>query len=234
MMTAGIMAGVGALGSLGGSLIQSGAASSAASTQAQSDANALALQKQMFGTAQSAVNPYITAGNSVLPTLQSLLTPGASQTATLSKLPGLQFQQQYGDLTTTNQLAAQGLGGSGGPLGMALSNYNQGLASTSYNNYVSQLQGFAGMGSQAAQSLASGAIQSGNAQAATTQAQSSALASGTLGSANALASGLTGATSSASNALLLSSLLGSNGSSLSGLFGNQSSGNVAAGLGSAG
>lgn len=217
-MGLGAAIGIGAAASIGGSLLQSNAASQASQQQANSAANALATQKQEFGAAQSALNPFITSGQSVLPTLQSLLTPGASQTQILSQLPGLQFQQQYGDLAATNQLAAQGLGGSGGALGYALSNYNQGLASTSFNNLVGQEQNFANTGANAAGALGGLAVNSGNAQAQTQLAQGNALASGTLGSANALAGGLSGAGSSASNALLLSSLLGN--SSGGGIFGN--------------
>lgn len=203
-------AGLGAAGSVAGSLIQSGAASDAAAQQAQAAQAALAQQKQMFGVAQKALNPYINAGTSALPTLQSLITPGTSAD-TLKTLPGFQFQSQWGDLAATNQLAAQGLGGSAGPLGKALSDYNQGLAGTYYTNSVNALQGFASMGQGAAGSLAGNAINSGNSMAGTIQNQGNALAAGTLGSANAIAGGISGATNSLggiSNALLLSKLFG--------------------------
>ena len=203
--------GISALGSLGGAAIQSGASQQASQQQQLSQQEALMTETKMFEAANSALSPYYTAGQSVLPTLTSLLTPGASQTATLSKLPGLQFQQQYGDLAATNQLAAQGLGGSGGPLGMALSNYNQGLASTSFNNLVSQEQNYANMGSGAASSLA-GAAQGFSGQMANSiTGAGNAAASGTLGSANALSTGLTGGTSSVGNALLLSQLMNNGG-----------------------
>jgi hypothetical protein len=150
--------------------------------------------------------------------LQSLLTPGASQTQTLSQLPGFQFQSQYGTMATTNALAARGLGGSTGPLAQGISQYNQGLAGTSFSNLVSQLQAYANTGAGAAGSLGTAASYAGsnvgsltantnNTIGTTSTNLGNAEAAGTLGSANALAGGLTGATSSASNALLLSKLL---------------------------
>ena len=114
--------------SLFGASTQSSAAKSAASTQANASLqaaqlqaqygnNALALQKDMFGTAQNALTPFMNAGSSVLPTLAALETPGSNQTAVLSQMPGFQFQSQYGTLAAQNALSAQGLGGSRGPRG---------------------------------------------------------------------------------------------------------------------
>lgn len=201
---------LGAAGSVGGSLINAGAANKASSEQATSAANALALQKQMFGTAQTALNPYIQGGQSALSTLLGLETPGSSA-ATLQSMPGFQFQSQWGNLAATNQLAAQGLGGSGGPLGAALSQYNQGLAGTYYMNAINGLNTTAGIGAGAASSLAGNAANFGNIMGQTTQGIGNAQAAGTLGSANALAGGLTGSASSAGNALLFSQLFGSGG-----------------------
>jgi len=204
--------GVSALGSGIGALFQSGASKQASSQQLQAQQEALMTETSMFNTAQSALNPYFTAGNSVLPTLQKLLTPGADQTSTLSQLPGFQFQSKWGNLAATNQLAAQGLGGSAGPLGMALSNYNQGLAGTAFNNLVNQEQGFANMGAGAAGALASTAQGFSGQMGNTITAMGNSQAAGTLGSANALAGGLTGGASSIGNALLLSQLMNNGGS----------------------
>ena len=199
--------------SLVGSSTQASAAQTAAQEQATASANALATEKQQFGVAQTAEQPYINAGNTATSTLTALETPGASQTSTLSQLPGFQFASQWGTTATQNALSAQGLGGSTGPVAKAVSDYNNGLASTYYNNYVSQLQNTASMGANSANALAGNAINSGNSQAATQQSIGTAQASGTLGSANAYSSGLTSAAAGTSNALLLSSLLGNNSSS---------------------
>ena len=218
--------GISALGSLGGSLLQSGASQTASQQQLQGTQESLYNQLAMYNTTRGELQPFISGGQSVLPTLSSLLTPGASQTKTLSQLPGFQFQSQWGDLAATNQLAAQGLGGSAGPLGKALSDYNQGLAGTSFNNLVSQIQSFAGLGANAASALGGVGATTGASLGATAQAGGNAAASGTLGSANALAGGLTGGTSSVGNALLLSQLLQNSGSgnNSSSIYGNVSNG----------
>lgn len=198
---------LGVAGSVGSSMIGANAAQSASQQQAQSAQSALALQKSMFGTAQTALNPYINAGQGALSTLTGLETPGSSA-ATLSTMPGFQFQSQYGNLAATNQLTAQGLGGSAGPLGSALSQYNQGLAGTYYMNSINALQNTANMGAGSASALGGQAANFGNMMGQTTQNIGNAQAAGTLGSANALSGGLTGAASSAGNALLMSQLFG--------------------------
>lgn len=208
--TAAISAGIGAVGSIGGALIGSSAASNASSQQVAEQQAALAQQKQMFGVAQNALNPFIGIGGSAGNTLQSLLTPGSDAAATLSKMPGFAFASQYGNLATTNALAAR-TGASAGPLAAALSQYNNGLASTQYFNTVNALQNTFGTGASAASALAGNAITSGNSQAQTFGNIGTAQAAGTLGSANALAGGLNGAAGSASNALLYSQLFGNGG-----------------------
>jgi hypothetical protein len=191
-----LSAGIGAVGSI-----------SAADTQAKAENNALSTQQQMFNTAAGGLQPFVSAGTTASKTLSSLLNPGTAA-STLSTLPGLQFQQQYGTMQTQNALAAQGLGGSKGPVGQALSQYNQGLASTYYNNYVSGLQNLTNTGSNAASALAGSAIQSGSNQAGNIVGAGNALASGTLGATNAAS----GAITSGTNGLLLNQLLSQNSS----------------------
>lgn len=130
-------------------------------------------------------------------------------------------------MATTNALAARGLGGSTGPLAMGISNYNQGLAGTSFSGLVNALQAYGNMGTSAAGSLASAAGTAGsnvgnltantNNTIGTTESNlGSAQASGILGSANALSTGLTGAAGSSTNALLLSKLLNPGGNAATG------------------
>lgn len=198
---------VGAGASIASGVMSSNASQKAANTQLQGTQAALSTQQNMFDQAQNALSPYIQAGQNVLPTLQNLLTPGPSQTSTLSQLPGFQFQSQWGTRAAQNALAAQGLGGSTGPVAKAISDYNNGLAGTYYGSYVNQLQQFANSGMGAASSLAGNAINAGNAQAQTQQAGANASAAGTLGSANALSGAVNGIGNSASNALLFSTLM---------------------------
>lgn len=72
----------------------------------------------------------------------------------LENTPGYNFAKTQGDNSILAQNAASGKTGSGGEA-MALSNYNQGLADTTYNNYISQLQPFLGAQNSAAQGVGS-------------------------------------------------------------------------------
>lgn len=235
---------LGAVGSTASGLIGASASEKAASQQAAEQQLGLEQQQRMFHTAKNALNPFIQAGTAALPgfsqqlgslgssTLAQLLNPGSSA-STLSSLPGFKFQSQWGNIATQNALAAQGLGGSAGPLGTALSNYNQGLAGTYWQNDVTGLQNFMNTslqaqqnfintGSNAASALAGNAISSGNSQAQTLGNIGNAQASGTLGSANAISGGIQGVTNaagSATNALLLSKLLQGNSGAGSAIYG---------------
>jgi hypothetical protein len=174
--------------------------------------------------------------NSPLATLTQLLTPGPSMTSTLSNLPGMKFLSEYGNIAAQNQLSTQGLASAAGPVGRAISDYNQGLAQTSWGTLVGQLQNLvntgtgalstaaglgtsaygtgAGLGTQAAGALAGSAGQFGALGSQSLGNIGTAQAQGTLGSANAISGGLTGLTGSVSNALMMSKLLGG------GAFGN--------------
>jgi hypothetical protein len=81
--------------------------------------------------------------------------PAGSQQAlqTLQSTPGYQFQQQQGDAAINAQAAASGQNASGNQA-LALSQFNQGLAGTTYNNYVSQLQPYLGASNAAAGGIA--------------------------------------------------------------------------------
>ncbi len=235
--TALIAGGLGAAGSIGSALIGSSASKSAAAAQAAAQQQALSQQQALYnqglGVAQNSLQPFVSAGQSVLPTLQSLLTPGPNQNATLSQTPGFQFQQQYGTMAATNALAAKS-GASAGPLATAISNYNQGLAGTTWQNTVNALQGFANTGAGAAGTLGTaalgGAINEGNAQAGTLGNIGNAQASGILGSANAITGGISGATGGINNALLFSAIGGGQGN---GLYGGNALSNPSYGGGNA-
>lgn len=213
-----LAAGIGAGGSLLSSLIGSSASSSAAKEQEQGQMNALTFETQLLKNSEGALSPYVGSGGQALNTLNSLLSPG-SQESTLESLPGFQFQSKWGTKAAENALSAQGLGGSTGPLAQGISNYNNGLASTYYGNYVSQLQAQANMGLGATESATGAATTVGGQGANALASSGNAAASGTLGSANALSGGLTSAAGSTSNALLLSQLLGNSSNSASGLGG---------------
>jgi hypothetical protein len=166
-----IAAAVGGVASIAGAGISALGASSAADKQVQAQQAAIAAQQGMFNTSQANLQPFIQAGSGAIPQLQSYLnnpnstlsqaaglnntsdpnsalskllgltTPGASQTSTLEQTPGFQFASQYGTMAADNSLAARGLAGPGGSLAKAVSDYNNGLASTQWSNIVSALQG---------------------------------------------------------------------------------------------
>lgn len=243
-----IAATIGAVGALGSAAIGAYSSSQASKAQAEQQANALATQKGMFDTAQKSLNPFITAGTNILPTLQgeitggsgntyadylkTLLTPGQSASA-LADMPGFKFQQQYGEMAATNALAARGLGGSAGPVARGIADYTTGLAGTQYFNTVNALQGaqsqrvgqlqtFANTGASAAGNLAGNAIASGYSQAQTYGNLGTAQASGILGTGNAISGGLTGSTNALALPALLQQLKSGTSGSSGGIYGNLS------------
>jgi hypothetical protein len=98
------------------------------------------------GAEQSNLNPYLAAGNQGITSLASMLQPGgaltqqfsfAPTTAQLAQTPGYQFELNQGDQAATRAATAAGNGISGN-LDTALSQYNQGLAGTTFNNAYNQ------------------------------------------------------------------------------------------------
>lgn len=214
-----VAAAISGTASIGSAIIGANAAKSASAAQAAAQQEALKLQKSMFLSADSALSPYYKAGAGALPTLNALITPGTSAD-TLATLPGFQFMSKYGTRTATNALAARGLGGSAGPVGRAISDYNTGLAGTYWKDAVNALQGFANMGAGAAGNLGGVAGNFAGMIGTTMGKVGDAQASGILGSANALSGGLMGAGNSAVNAMLYSKMLGGGGGGGDGLYGD--------------
>jgi hypothetical protein len=84
------------------------------------------------------------------------LNGAAGSDAALTQLrntPGYKFQQQTLNDTVNAQAAASGMNASGNQL-LALNKVNQGLADSTYNNYVSQLQPYLGASNAAATGIA--------------------------------------------------------------------------------
>jgi hypothetical protein len=103
---------------------------------------------QNYGAAINAFSPNINAGNAGVTAYGNAIGANGAvgsaqaQQAFLSN-PGYQFQLQQGDNAITAQDAATGMTGSGNEA-LALSKFNQGLAGTSWNNYVQSLQPYLG------------------------------------------------------------------------------------------
>lgn len=189
-----ISAGMGALiggaatgiGGIASGILGSNAAESAAQTQAQSAANALGFQQQVYGNAQGYLNPFVTTGQGANSSLASLfgLNGQPANYSSFYNSPNYQFALQQGQNATQNLAAKTGTLQSGAGL-QSLENFGQGLASQQYGNYVNQLMGLSGQGVQAGSALAGTGSNMANTIGNTTMAQGQAQAAGTVGSANA-------------------------------------------------
>lgn len=227
-MPAAIPAVIGAAGAIGGGLLASSGAKSAASTQAQAANNAAALQFQQFQQIQQNLQPYMQLGTSYIPRLNDLLNSGdLSQRFSfnptqeqLESTPGYQFSLKQGLNTVNNQLASKGLNLSGAQA-RGIADYATGLASNTYQqqyenalknfqtnygvaqNQFGQLTGLIGLGENAAAGVGNAGLQTAaNAGNLMTQG-ANAQAAGSVGSANALGGALNGV----GNSALLYSLL---------------------------
>jgi hypothetical protein len=256
-------AAIGGVAALAGAGVSAYGASKAADAQVQAQQQAIQAQESMFNTTQQNLAPFINAGsgaigqlqsylsnpnstlqqaaglnntndpNSALSKLLSLTTPGSNQTSALMQTPGFQFASQYGTMAADNSLAARGLAGPGGSLATAVSNYNQGLASTQWSNIVSALQGslnsgtsnllstygagaaplqnLVGTGANAAAGLASNATATGQGIANSTTGIGNAQAGAATSIGNSVGGAVSGIGSSLSNQNILSILAGQGG-----------------------
>jgi hypothetical protein len=134
--------GIGGIAQAAGSV-----AASKIAANAVKDAAQIASKAQKYAIEQSSKlsAPYRGLGEAAIPAYQRLLGIGAGgqqdpaqMNAQLAQMPGYQFQQQQGNDATKRQASAMGLGMSGNTL-KALSDYNQGLASTSYQQQLQNL-----------------------------------------------------------------------------------------------
>lgn len=209
-----IMIGAGVSGAavLGGSLISSNAAQSAANKQLKAANAASQLQWNEFQQTQQNLQPYMTAGTTGLSEAEKLLGLGPSGSfnpstieATLSQLPGYQFVKQQGLEATQAGFAGEGLASSGAALKGA-AQYSTGLADTYYQQFLNNYLGLAQQGENAAAGVGWQGLQAAGQAGQFATSGAAASAAGTVGAANALTSGLSGIGSNLSSALLLSSL----------------------------
>lgn len=192
-----IAGGLGAIGSIGSSLIGSNAAQKASQAQLQFGGQALSALQQylspLFNTGQSITG-------AALGPLTKLLTPGPDQTATLSQLPGFQFAQDWGQKAIGN--LGSTLGFSGNTLTSG-AQYATGLAQQGFGSLTGMLQNFMNTGVSA---LGTAGTALGSGTAGILSGMGNAAASGILGSANAISGGLTGATGALGNSALWSAI----------------------------
>ena len=140
----------------------------------------------------------------------------------VSNLPGYQYQQSQGINALQNAASAQGqLGGSN--MIQNLNTFGQSLAGQYYQNYLGNLQGLAGLGTQAATGSAAQATQTGNAVAGLQSNLGSDIANSYLAAGQAQASAFT---SPAANQQIISQSLGGGGG------GGSNIGGILSGVGS--
>lgn len=197
-------AAVGAVGSI-----------TASGQQADAANNATASQQAMFNQTFNAGAPYRTAGAAATGRLSDLLGTSGNTAAsgygsltqpftgadyTANQDPGYQFQLQQGQNALQNSQAAGGGVLSGAAL-KDLIGYNQGVASTGYQNAwnrwntqqtntVNRLGSLAQLGQAASTNSATGASAFANGIASTQTQAGNAAAAGTVGASNAINSGL--------------------------------------------
>ena len=172
----------------------------AAALEAQSAADQLKLQREIWEKQQADYKPYLEQGQYGINTLGALMRPNADTSAILKNDPSYQFRLKQGQQALDRSSAARGMGYSGAQM-KAAQDYGQGMASTEFGNYYNRLAGLAQGGQQAAGSMAQAGGQYAqnagntfanlsNAQTGILGQQANARASGYTANANALSGGL--------------------------------------------
>jgi hypothetical protein len=191
--------------------------------QAGADKQAAATQAGMFNTIVGQEQPFLQGGVGAETSLGQLLGttpttgPGGTAAGTglpggyltqqfqptmqqLEQTPGYQFSLQQGGQALTNSMTP-GVGAVSGPALKSLMSFNQGLASTQYqnsfnnfqtqqNNIFNRLSGIAGLGQNAAGNLGNAGAQLGTGIAQAQAAAGGAIAGGIVGATNSASSGI--------------------------------------------
>lgn len=208
-------AAIGAVGAIGGGLIASSGAKSAAQTQERAARDAQASQERMFQKQTELQEPFRQAGLTAQQQIMQLLGIGGDASAagygSLAKPfgmdqfeadPGYAFRQSEGMKALERSAAARGNLLSGASM-KGIQRFGQDLASQEYQNAFNRyqveraarlnpLQSLMGAGQSSANTLTGAAGQFGQASAANAMNAGAARASGYVGSANALSSALGG------------------------------------------
>jgi hypothetical protein len=229
---------IAAVGSIGGALISSSAAKSAASTQAGAANRAADAAQQEQAQVRSDLAPFREAGGTGLDALmaslglggpgQNLLAANGINALTfqpteaqLVATPGYQFTLGQGERGVENAAAAQGRGISGAALKGA-ANYATGLADntlrtqqgifqSNLGNVLGPLANLANLGQTSATQTGQNSLQATGLSNAAIQSGAASQAAGTVGSANNIASALGTAGNTPLNTLLFQKLLGGGG-----------------------
>ena len=148
--------------------------------------------------------------------MQGLLGTGgqAPNPTAFTSSPGYQFMMGQGGQAIANQASATGGVNSGNTL-KALTNYGQGLANQTYQQYLGNVQNLAGMGQNAAAQTGAFGAATANQVGANTIGAGNALAAGQIGGYNALGNAIGGVGNAGINYLLMSQLYGGGGGGVS-------------------
>lgn len=199
---------------IGSAVIGAAGSAYAGSQSAKGQENAANTQRGMFNTINGQEQPFMQAGYGATGKLNELLGTGGDSTAadygSLDKPftsqdylnnqdPGYQFQLQTGEQALRNA-DTPGVGSLSGSALKDLMTFNQGMASTGYqnafnryqtqnNNTFARLSGIAGLGQNAASNTGTAGTSLGTGIAQAQGGAANALASGTLGVTGSLAGG---------------------------------------------
>lgn len=171
---------------IGGAGLTAGASIYASGKQSDAARYGMDVQREMFEQGRHAQQPFVDAGTSMLPTLKSLLTPGPSQTDTLSQTPGFQFAQDWGMKGIKNAASSRGIGGNVMAEG---GKFASGLAQNTFFPLLQAIQALVTTGSSGASSIMGGATAAGKGIAGSSMDMGNAQAGGIMGGANAIVGG---------------------------------------------
>lgn len=187
------VAGAAVVGTVGGALISSNAASNAADQQAQGEANALSEQAREFDTTQANEAPYLAAGKTAL---SQFATENDTplDTSKVQLDPGYQFGLQQGQQAIDRQTAAAGGRISGAAL-KAAAQYGTNYATTGYSaaydranqartDRLNRLAALAGIGQTATSNVNAAGANTANATSALMTAAGTNAGAATLAQGN--------------------------------------------------
>ena len=179
-----------AVGAVGGALISSNAAKSAANTQANASNTALAEQQREYDINQANQQPYLDAGKAALSQYQTALNTPTTAADVMANDPGYQFGLDQGQTALDRKIAAMGGRVSGAAL-KATDQYATNYATTGYNSAyqrsqdrLNRLAALAGLGQTATSASAASGNASTNAITALQTSQGDASAASSLAQGN--------------------------------------------------
>jgi len=178
-------AGIGAVATIGSTVLGASASKKAAKAQAAATDKGIAEEHRQFDLTRSDLAPWREAGGKAIGQGYAMLQPGYDYTTS----PGYQFRFGEGQRAVESSAASKGMLMSGGTL-KDLVRFGQGTAAQDYNDQFNRTMAVASGGQQAATSGAQLGQQSANSIADLYTQGGNAKASGYIGQANAISGGL--------------------------------------------